>query len=576
MSGHVIGKQQAMTPYYRQLARRIALAIVVVAFIPYALTFSLFYSSYNNSIQGQVLSALQLVVESHKRDIDDYLAERLANLRAVGSLLGVADLAGPGRLESVLESLRQAHGAFADLGLIDGQGRQVAYAGGYGLERADYAEAPWFKEALARGAYISDVFLGLRQAPHFIVAVKLAGAGRDYLLRATIDSSRFASLVEGVRLGQTGEAFIVNRQGRYQTQGRGGRQLLSASGLSLPEPFAGVAVRETTAAEGKEVVLAQTWLKDGGWLLVYQQDASDAFRPLYQTRGLALVISLAALAVLALTTALLTRGLVGRIAQADRDKELLNQQIIQAGKLASLGELAAGVAHEINNPLAIMVEEAGWIQDLMQGDAELLARSSHQAQYQRALQQIQTHGRRCKDITVKLLGFARSTHSPLQPTQLNDLARDVAGLVERPARLANVTLALELDPGLPSIQASPPELQQVLMNLVNNALDAMEPQGGKLYIRTRREGKGGVLLEVADTGPGIPEAVLARIFDPFFTTKPVGKGTGLGLSICYGIVHKLGGRLEVKSVPQRGAAFLAHLPARPPAESRFGTLRQAA
>jgi two-component system NtrC family sensor kinase len=572
----MIGKFQAMTSYYRLLARKIALAILVVAFIPYALTFSLFYSSYNSSIQGQVLSALRLVVESHKRDIDEFLAERLANLQAVGSILGVAELSRPGRMQRTLDSLHQAHGAFVDLGLVDSQGRQVGYAGAFGLEQADYSQAPWFKEAMEQGTYVSDVFLGLRKVPHFIVAVKLEHQGRSYLLRTTIDSARFASLVEKVRLGSTGEAFIVNRQGLYQTQGRGERRLLSPSGLSLPQPFEGVSVWETTAAEGKEVVLAQAWIKSGDWLLVCQQDASDAFLPLHQARRLALVISLAALALLALTTVLLTRGLVARIAQADQDKELLNQQIIQAGKLASLGELAAGVAHEINNPLAIMVEEAGWMQDLMSSDADLLAQSGHQTEYQRALQQIQTHGRRCKEITVKLLGFARSTYSPLQPTQLNNLARDVASLVERPARFANVTLVLELAPELPDIQASPPELQQVLMNLVNNALDAMESGGGKLFIRTRREEKGGVLLEVADTGPGIPAAVLSRIFDPFFTTKPVGKGTGLGLSICYGIVHKLGGRLEVKSAPKQGATFLVHLPAQPPAESQANSLRHAA
>jgi two-component system, NtrC family, sensor kinase len=322
---------QAMTPYYRQLARRIALAIVVVAFIPYALTFSLFYSSYNGSIQGQVLSALSLVVESHKRDIDEFLEERLANLRTVGSLLSVAELSRPEPLRRALDSLHQAHGAFVDLGLIDAQGRQVAYAGTYGLEKADYSQAPWFRQALEQGTYVSDVFLGLRQVPHFIVALKLTHQGRDYLLRATIDSARFASLVEKVRLGSTGEAFIVNRQGLYQTQGRGARLLLTPSELSLPENFQGVRVWETTAAQDKDIVLAQAWLKNGDWLLVCQQDAGDAFLPLHQARRLALAISLAALALLALTTVLLTRGLVARIALADREKELLNEQIIQAG-----------------------------------------------------------------------------------------------------------------------------------------------------------------------------------------------------------------------------------------------------
>ncbi|MBI4797227.1 MAG: two-component sensor histidine kinase [Desulfarculus sp.] len=571
----MIGKLQALAPYYRLLARKIALAIVVVACIPYALTFGLFYSSYNDSTQAQVLGSLRGVVETHKRDIDEFLADRLSDLAAMAGLLGVEELQRPESLRRAFNALQDAHGAFVDLGLIDARGRHLAYAGPYRLMEANYSQSPWFQEVLAKGTFISDVFLGFRGVPHFVVALKLPHEGGPYLLRATIDSARFASLVEKVRLGQSGEAFIVNRQGLYQTQGRERRHILAPSGLALPEAFEGVRVWETTAG-GREVVLAQAWLKDGDWLLVCQQDTSDAFEPLYRARRLVLAWGLAAMALLVGTTVLLTRGLVGRIAAADHDKELLNEQIIQAGKLASLGELAAGVAHEINNPLAIMVEEAGWMQDLMQSDAGVLAQSSHFQEYQRAIEQIQTHGRRCKEITVKLLGFARSTFSPLQPTQLNELAREVAGLVERPARYANVNLTLDLDPELPQIMASPTELQQVLMNLVNNAMDAMEEQGGSLFIRTRQEEKGGVLLEVADTGPGIPEAVLSRIFDPFFTTKPVGKGTGLGLSICYGIVHKLGGRLQVQSAPQQGATFRVHLPARPLAQSKPESLKAAA
>jgi two-component system NtrC family sensor kinase len=275
----------------------------------------------------------------------------------------------------------------------------------------------------------------------------------------------------------------------------------------------------------------------------------------------AVLVTLIAFLLLVATTAVLTRNLVARIAGTDREKELLNEQIIQSGKLASLGELAAGVAHEINNPVAIMVEEAGWLLDLMHEEETLFAQSPHREEYLRALNQIDTQGRRCKEITTKLLGFARRSDAPRQPTQINDVAAEVAGLVERPARYLNVELTLDLEEGLPLVSASPSELQQVLMNLVNNAVDAMESTGGEVVVATRRAADGGVEIRVSDNGPGIPPAVLSRVFDPFFTTKAVGKGTGLGLSICYGIVEKLGGRIEVSSAAGQGAVFLVHLPA---------------
>jgi two-component system NtrC family sensor kinase len=259
-------------------------------------------------------------------------------------------------------------------------------------------------------------------------------------------------------------------------------------------------------------------------------------------------------------TVFLTRTLVVRMAEADKEKELLNEQVIQSGKLASLGELAAGVAHEINNPVAIMVEEAGWIQDLMEEEKPLFAQSPNQAEYQRALQQIQTQGRRCKEITHKLLGFARRTDAPVQAVQVNELVREVVAILERPAAYSNVSLSTELAADLPLVAASPAELQQVLINLVNNAIDAMDKTGGKIHIQTRVERPHEVEMIVRDNGPGIPQAVMGRIFDPFFTTKPVGKGTGLGLSICYGIINKLGGRIEVHSGEGAGAVFTVHLP----------------
>jgi two-component system NtrC family sensor kinase len=266
-----------------------------------------------------------------------------------------------------------------------------------------------------------------------------------------------------------------------------------------------------------------------------------------------------------LITVALTRYLVGRIAAADQEKERLNAQIIQSGKLSALGELAAGVAHEINNPVAIMIEEAGWVADLMSDESLLMAQSPNHQEYRRALEQIAQQGQRCKDITHKLLGFARRTDAQVEMTNLNELVREVVELLERPASYANVNFVLQLSPDLPMINTSPSEMQQVLVNLVKNASDAMEKTGGSITIASKPEGTMGVLLSVSDTGPGISEAVRSKIFDPFFTTKPVGKGTGLGLSICFGIVNKLGGRIEVKSAPGKGATFLVHLPAVPQA-----------
>jgi len=133
------------------------------------------------------------------------------------------------------------------------------------------------------------------------------------------------------------------------------------------------------------------------------------------------------------------------------------------------------------------------------------------------------------------------------------------GISDQRAKFSNVAIQTDLDPDLPLTEVSPTEFQQVFLNLINNALDAMEKKGGTLNISSRRENDR-VVVSVADNGPGIPKEYLARIFDPFFTTKPVGKGTGLGLSICFGIVKKIGGEIDVRSVLDEGTTFEVKLP----------------
>jgi two-component system NtrC family sensor kinase len=235
---------------------------------------------------------------------------------------------------------------------------------------------------------------------------------------------------------------------------------------------------------------------------------------------------------------------------------MMNKQMIEAGKLASIGELAAGIAHEINNPVAIMIEEAGWVGDLLEDEG---GEMSCRQEVERALTQIRTQGARCKDITHKLLSFARQTDSRVTMVSLPELVEEVVGLSMQPARYAQIDFSLDIDASMPPIEASPTELQQVFLNLINNSIQAMEQDGGTLAISCRAV-EGEVLISVADTGPGIPEAYLSRIFDPFFTTKPVGKGSGLGLSICFGIIHQMGGTIEVESAVGHGTRFNIRLP----------------
>ncbi len=302
-------------------------------------------------------------------------------------------------------------------------------------------------------------------------------------------------------------------------------------------------------------------MKNDDWLLIFQQEKKDAFAKLNETQLIAVFIALAGALLIIFVTFLISGQLVKRIARLDSEKEVMNQQIVETGKLASIGELAAGIAHEINNPVAIMVEEAGWIQDLL---SEGIDKADNFQEFKRALDQIQTQGHRCKGITHKLLSFARKTDSRMETLQLNEFVNEVVDLLSQQFKYANIDVDVQLDPELPAIQASATEIQQVLMNILQNAVYAMEKTGGRIIILTTAEDQT-ISIAIRDTGPGIPPDNLARIFDPFFTTRPVGKGTGLGLSICYGIINKMGGRIDVESRLDEGTTFTIVLPLDKPA-----------
>ncbi|MBM4287734.1 MAG: two-component sensor histidine kinase [Deltaproteobacteria bacterium] len=233
------------------------------------------------------------------------------------------------------------------------------------------------------------------------------------------------------------------------------------------------------------------------------------------------------------------------------------EQLLQAQKLAALGELAAGLAHEINNPLAIIRQEAEYAQFVLKKST--IGDSPELLEVRDSLREIITQVDRSREITQNLLNFARKREPVLQQVEINRLIEDMVRLVEKEARNKNIHLQRHYDPDLPVVTSDPPLLRQVILNLLNNASYAIGADG-EITVATRTLPNREILITVADTGPGIAPEVLPKIFDPFFTTKPQGKGTGLGLAICHGIIQKLGGRISSTSEPGRGATFAVTLP----------------
>jgi len=550
---------------YDKLNRNIALSIIIVSMAPLLMVGGLIFDQFRSIYHEKVYAHLSEVVDKHADNIDTFLQDKLFETQYLGTAYSFEELTTPQFLETTLKGVQQQYGRiFVDLGVIDETGRQVAYAGPYDLLDADYSEADWYRNSRSLDVHISDVFEGLRQSPHFIIAINGMSNGKSWTLRATIDFLAFSNLVENIRIGETGYAYILNSKGVLQTRPPENRSRAftyeSVKSLSYDGAPSGVRIQETTSIDGEEYLMVSSKLNNGDWQLIYQQNMSDAFSAMKRTEYFTLIIFLLGGVSIIAMALLISRKLVVRCQAIDQEAELMNKQIVETGKLAAIGELAAGIAHEINNPVAIMIEEAGWVSDLMQDEGQDLDSSS---EIDRALRQVRSQGKRCKDITHKLLSFARQTDSRVTSVNLSELIREVIELSMQQARYNHVEFNLDLKDDMPEIQGSVTELQQVLLNFVNNSIQAMESGGGILSIACL-EYDGQAEIIVADTGPGIPAANLSRVFEPFFTTKPVGKGSGLGLSICYGIIHQMGGEIEVESTVGVGTRFIIRLPFPPP------------
>ena len=275
----------------------------------------------------------------------------------------------------------------------------------------------------------------------------------------------------------------------------------------------------------------------------------------FATPVLAGILAAAVLAIAAISA----RALLSRLSQAEEARLNLNNQLIQSQKLAAIGELSAGLAHEINNPIAIIAQEAEWATHLV-GEAEKQCGSNFD-EVKDSLREVRAQVARCKNITHKLLDFARKREPVLQDVDVARIIEDMARLVDKEASYKNVTLVRSLPQDLPTLRTDAPLLRQVVLNLMTNALHAVDT-GGRIEASARADDE--VLeIRIKDNGCGIPPENIDKIFNPFFTTKPPGQGTGLGLSMCHTLVGGMKGEICVESKPGQGAAFTVRLPRRP-------------
>ncbi|NCD24707.1 MAG: two-component sensor histidine kinase [Deltaproteobacteria bacterium] len=540
---------------YQVLRRKIVFLMALVTILPLLALAGINYYEHQTSLAAEIQAPLRALVGKAKHSFELFLTERTSAVSFIASAYSFEELSDDANLARIFQVMRREFPGFVDLGLIDDKGNQLSYSGPYDLKGRNYSEQIWFQQVQFKGTYVSDVFLGFRKFPHVAIAVRhVAESGRSWTLRATLDTMHFDRIISAMGLEPGSDAFLINRAGVLQTESHLHGKILSALPFALPSINLESNVRVIQDNNGDDIFLASAAVANSDFVLVGIKPKPSVLSTWYAIRADLLVIFLTSVVAIFTAVSRLTGTLIKRLQESDEQRLGAIHQMEHSQKLSSIGRLAAGVAHEINNPLAIINEKTGLMRDLLNLHADFPDKARFEKQIDAILRSVD----RCKSITHRMLGFAKRMDVKIEALDVNTVLIETLGFLEREAQYRNVEVRTELAENLPMIPSDHGQIQQVFLNILNNALAAVN-DGGRIVLSSRDMDGGYIAVSVEDNGCGMSEETRKHMFEPFFSTKKE-KGTGLGMSITYGIIKRLGGEIEVTSKLNEGTTITILLP----------------
>ena len=541
---------------FGRIWKRAVLVTATVALVPLIIWALSGYRMTMETIESELELRTSQLISNFWRSVSMFLTERRSVLDFIAHDHDLETLKDPARLSGILENLNKRFGGFIDLSVIDSSGKQISHAGSHRMGKLDFLKQPWFREVLNRGVYISELVMGERNEPHVDFAVKreLSGGG-FFVLHAVLDPGQLAKSVAQLDVGPKGDLFMINNDGVLQTPSRYHGAVFSKIPIQVPQSSSRTGVFKSVNGAKNRIVIGYAHIPDTPFILMMIQEQSERIQPWYKTTWAFTLILSASIIMILLVTLGVATHLVNRIHEADQERLDTLHQVEYASKMVSLGRLASGVAHEINNPLAIINEKAGHIKDIF----TLTDSYAKDPKLIGLVDSVISTVQRCAKVTRGLLNFARHLNLSVQAIDLKEIIDEVQSVLAKEAEIRSITVEISIADDIPSFESDRGKLEQVFFNLFNSAIGAMN-DGGHLEITAGLKNKDYVSVAFTDNGRGIPEADLKHIFEPFYYSKTGHSGTGLGLAVTYAMVQEIGGTINVKSSPGQETCFEISIP----------------
>jgi two-component system NtrC family sensor kinase len=559
---------------YRQLWKHSVLLTIAVSIIPVIILLLLNnyqYHQYKKALKKEMIQEVSQISLSVRQSVKLIFQEYELAINSVFAPFLSDIWEKPNTSELLLQSLAEEIEGIVGVSVRDSQGKVIAQAGS--SLKGDFSKE--MKQKWMQGTVntiqVREVLTENSTIPFFHVSLKHAHNTNDFYIVTITITSPFDKILFYLRTLENIDIFIVNSQGSLLTDSRFYGKIGARFSHVLPHlNREKKTFYETTDFDDHSAIMNSQAVKGTPFhIIVVRQNLESIQQWSSLNKKLLILFGISMFFGFFLILSV-SSSLVCRIRKADRERiaVIQNVEIEHINKLASIGRLSSGVAHEINNPLAIINEQAGLMKDII----SLSEGIPEKENFMDIIGSIDRSIKRCSTITHRLLSFAKHFDVKIENINLSQVIEDIINFIQREAIYRNITLTHSFPDKPPIIESDRGQLEQVFLNLINNAFDAVS-DGGLIDIsiqdyeneasKSTVSTNGYFAVTVSDNGEGIAERHLNNIFEPFFTTKKA-KGTGLGLSITYGIVEKLGGRIEVNSTVNKGTRFTVILPKKRP------------